>query len=78
MKVFYTVVKDGSIFHANSAFVAFFDSEECITKLEEKGAEGYRAGEGGGSFEVPDGTIITGIQIQTMADVEEQLTATAE
>lgn len=74
MRVFYTATNNGD----GSSSVEFFDSQECITKLEDKDPEGYSCGEGGSSFDVPDGTVITGIEIHTMADVDEQLSAMAE
>lgn len=74
MKVFYTTCNNGD----GSSSTEFFESSECITRLEDKDPEGYGQGEGGGSFEVPDGTVIVGIEIKTMADVDEQLSAMAE
>lgn len=63
MKVFYTGTDGGD----GSVGVRFFESQACIDKLEKYDLEGFR-GEGGGSFEV-DG-MITGIEIETMADVD--------
>lgn len=73
MRVWFTTSNNGD----GSSSVEFFDSEECITKLEEKDPEGYAGGEGGGSFEVPDGTVITGIEIHNLAMVNEQLAQNA-
>lgn len=69
MRVYFTTANNGD----GSASVCFYDSQACITKLEEKEPEAYGAGEGGGWFEVPDGTVITGIEVQNMAMVDEQL-----
>lgn len=68
MKVYYTGTDGGD----GSVGVSFYDSKACIEKLEKHDPEGHR-GEGGGWFEVPDGTKITGIEIETMADVDEYL-----
>jgi hypothetical protein len=65
MKVYFTGTDQGD----GSLGVEFFDSQEAIEKLEEEDYETYR-GEGGDWFEVPDGTVITGITIHT-AGVEE-------
>lgn len=64
MRIYYTGTDNGD----GSIGVRFFDSIECIDKLEEY--EGFR-GEGGGSFEVEG--IITGIEIETMAEVDKYL-----
>jgi hypothetical protein len=50
--------------------VSFYDSKECIDKLEEHDPEGHR-GEGGGSFQITGE--ITGITIDTMEDVDQYL-----
>ena len=63
-RIWYTGTDGGD----GSLGVSFYESRECIEKLEEHAPETYR-GEGGRSFEVPEGTEIVGIQIETMADV---------
>lgn len=63
MKIFYSGKDCGD----GSLAVEFFDSQETIDLLEEHDCEGYR-GEGGGCFEVPDGTVITGLDITTYED----------
>lgn len=65
MRIYYTGTDQGD----GSIGVEFFDSAEAIEQREEDDPETYR-GEGGWSFEVPDGTVITGINIQTSEDEE--------
>jgi hypothetical protein len=64
--IYYTAYDNGD----GSCSVRFYDSEACIDLLEEKNPESYR-GDGGGSFTV-DG-IITGIDVNSMSDVQEYL-----
>lgn len=64
--IYYTGTDNGD----GSVGVSFYESRECIEKLEECDPEGHR-GEGGGRFTVEGN--ITGITIQTMADVDEYL-----
>lgn len=70
MKVFYINANNGD----GSSSTHFYDSKECINFCcdEENGLEQYWDGDGGswGSFEVPDGTPITGIRIRTIADLK--------
>jgi hypothetical protein len=61
MKVWYTT-RDGGDGYAS---VSFFESQEGIRILEEADPETYGCGEGGSWFEVPDGTVISGIEIYT-------------
>lgn len=68
MRIWYTGTDNGD----GSLSVSFYESQECIEKLEEAIPEYYR-GEGGSWFEVPDGTVITGIDIQTVADVDQEI-----
>lgn len=71
MRVYYTTRDNGD----GSSSVDFFDSQQCIDWLEdeENGREEYWMGEGGGWFEVPDGTEIvfpsTWVKIKTMNDL---------
>lgn len=67
MRIFYTTTNNGD----GSSSVAFYDSQECIDKLEEHDPETYGSGEGGSYFDV-EGTI-TGITIETMEDVLEEI-----
>lgn len=66
MKVYYTATNGGD----GSASVSFFETQACIDKLEEADPETYGQGEGGSSFEVPDGTVFTGIEIHTEEAVD--------
>lgn len=70
MKVFYINADNGD----GSSRTEFYDSKECIDFLcdEETGCDEYWDGDGGswGSFEVPDGTVITGITIKTIGDLK--------
>lgn len=63
MRIYFTGTDGGD----GSVGVEFFDSAEQIEQLEEDDPETYR-GEGGDWFEVPDGTIITGITIRHKGD----------
>lgn len=64
MKVFYTTYDCGD----GSNTVRFFDSQECISLLEDHDPEGYGCGEGGGSFDVHGE--ISGITIRTLDQVK--------
>ncbi len=64
--IYYTGTDGGD----GSVGVSFYESQECIDLLEEHQPEYYR-GEGGGSFRV-SGEIV-GIEIQTLAEVREEL-----
>lgn len=64
--IYYTGTDGGD----GSVGVGFYESQECIDLLEEKMPEYYR-GEGGGSFTV-EGEI-TGITVETLDEVKEQI-----
>lgn len=66
-RVYFTTSNNGD----GSSSVHFYDSQECIERLEEADPEGYSQGEGGGWF-VIEGDI-TGITVDTMADVEQYI-----
>ena len=59
MRVYYTTTNNGD----GSASVSFFESQAAINALEDADPETYGSGEGGGFFDVPDGTEVTGITI---------------
>lgn len=65
--IYYTTSDNGD----GSSSVQFFDCQEAIDILEEHDPEGYGCGEGGSSFEI-DGEI-TGIDIKTLAQAQEQV-----
>ncbi len=73
MRVYYTTCDGGD----GSASVEFYDSQECINYLESDeywDSDSYQAGEGGGWFEVPDGTEVKVNSyhgIRTLADIKE-------
>ena len=67
MRIYYTTVNGGD----GSASVQFFDSQECITLLEEHDPEGYGIGEGGSWMDI-EGTV-TGITIETIETVKAQI-----
>jgi hypothetical protein len=67
MRIYYTTVNGGD----GSAWVEFFESQECINLLEQEDPETYGMGEGGDWFDV-DGTI-TGIRIKSLAQVQKEL-----
>lgn len=73
MKIYYINADCGD----GSTSTHFYDSKECIDFCcdEENGfVEEYWSGNGGswGSFEIPDGTPITGIRIRSMNDLIEK------
>jgi len=68
MRIWFTGTDGGD----GSLGVSFYESRECIELLEEHYPETYR-GEGGDWFEVPDGTVITGITIETLEDVKAEI-----
>ena len=55
--------------------IQFFDNKESCNRLIEHDPDTYSDGDGGNiySFEVPDGTEITGINIRTVEDVNEMI-----
>lgn len=65
--IYYTTSDNGD----SSNCVEFYDCQEAIDLLEEHDPEGYASGEGGGKFDI-DGEI-TGIDIRTLAQVQEQV-----
>lgn len=71
MKIFYITGNNGD----GSSTTEFYDSKECIDYLTDYDLcdERYMDADGGswGSFEVPDGTPVTGIRIQSMSDIVE-------
>lgn len=71
MKVWYINADNGD----GSSRTVFYDSHECIKFCcdENNGLEEYWDGDGGsyGSFTVPDGTPITGIEIGTLEQLKE-------
>lgn len=75
VRVYYTSVNCGD----GSHHVEFFESQECISFLEEHDPESYSEGEGGGSFEVvEDGghldlsEILPGLPISTLEQVKKR------
>ncbi len=72
-RIWYTGTDGGD----GSIGVSFYESQECIELLEEEQPEYYR-GEGGSWFEVPDGVDVVGIEVQTLAQVREELDLEAE
>lgn len=70
MKIYYITANNGD----GSSSTEFYDSMECIDYLTDydKCDERYMDGDGGsyGCFEVPDGTPITGITIETLDDIK--------
>lgn len=67
--IYYTGTNGGD----GSIGVSFYESQECIDLLEEHDPETYGQGEGGGEFEV-EGEI-TGINVETLADVKTEIGA---
>lgn len=67
MRIYYTTTNNGD----GSASVSFYESQECIDLLEEDDPETYGMGEGGSFFDV-EGTI-TGITVETLADVQAEI-----
>ena len=69
MKIFYINSDSGD----GSSCTHFYDSQEALDYVmdEDNGFEEYMDGDGGswGSFEVPDGTPITGIRIRALEEV---------
>lgn len=74
MKVFYIVASNGD----GSSRVEFYDSQECIDYLTDENTThdmgAYLDGDGGsyGSFEVPEGTPIMGIEIHNLEWIKAQ------
>ena len=64
MRIYYTAVDNGD----GSLGVEFFESQECINRLEDTLPEYYR-GEGGGYFDVFE--IPIKMRLQTIEDVEQ-------
>lgn len=58
-RIYYTATNGGD----GSAGVSFYESQECIALLEEHDPETYAGGEG----------TITGIEIETLEQVKEQI-----
>lgn len=73
MKIFYINSDSGD----GSSCTEFYNSQECIDFCcdQENGLEQYWDGDGGswGSFEVPDGTPITGIRIRNLDQLKERV-----
>lgn len=66
MRIYYTAANNGD----GSSSVKFYESQECIDRLEEDDPEGYGGGEGGGSFNVEGAT---DLKITTLDEVKQEI-----